>query len=546
MSEKIKSGLQTWLSITPAQQTTFNIQESITFEANIIKNRTWYIGDPDELSQLYRQLSGEQNKNRFWAAVSTSGRDIRKIHTGIPAIIVDALTNIIMTNMDDIKVPDKRKDDWGKIRKENNFKDILDTAVSECLYLGDGAFKISFDASVSKFPILEWYSADKIEINTKRGRVREVVFKTLYTHEKTEYVLYETYGFGYVKYKLIKRTSGREVSLNTIPELSDLLDIGFDETICLAVPLRIFKNPKKKERGKSIYDGKTDDFDALDEAWSQWMQALRDGRSTRYIPDCLLPRNPSSGEILKSNSFDNSYIKTDSDVSETAQNKIEVVQPAIPHDSYCATYVTALDLALQGIISPSTIGIDVKKLDNAESQREKEKTTLYTRGKIIDALQDTIPSLINTVFKFLDTLRKNEVEETKVTLEFGEYANPSFESQVETIGNAKAKNIMSNEEVVDELYGDTKTEEWKQEEIKRLNARDGIEEIEEPELNTQGLDIEEEGGREKLNGAQIASLMSVISMVKEGVVTRTEGISVISSTLGISREIAETYFEETI
>ena len=38
--------------------------------------------------------------------------------------------------------------------------------------------------------------------------------------------------------------------------------------------------------------------------------------------------------------------------------------------------------------------------------------------------------------------------------------------------------------------------------------------------------------------------MNVISMVKQGTVTRGEGISIISSTLGISRDVAETYFEQ--
>ena len=132
MAEKIKGGLQSWLSITPAQPSTFNIQETISFDANIIKNRIWYIGDPDELSQLYKQLDGEQNRNRFWAATSTAGREIRKIHTGLPAIIVDTLTDIIMTDMDDIKVPDKRKDDWEKIKEEIGEKQI---AIKVIVYL---------------------------------------------------------------------------------------------------------------------------------------------------------------------------------------------------------------------------------------------------------------------------------------------------------------------------------------------------------------------------------------------------------------------------
>ena len=70
------------------------------------------------------------------------------------------------------------------------------------------------------------------------------------------------------------------------------------------------------------------------------MQALRDGRPTRYIPDSILPRNPSTGEVLQSNAFDNSYIKTDDDLSENRDNKIDLVQPAILHDSYLSTYVT--------------------------------------------------------------------------------------------------------------------------------------------------------------------------------------------------------------
>lgn len=309
-----------------------------------------------------------------------------------------------------------------------------------------------------------------------------------------------------MKYELRKRNSDVLVNIGTVPELAGLEDIKFDNSVCLGIPFRIFKNPKRKERGKSVYDGKTDDFDALDEAWSQWMQALRDGRSTRYIPEKLIPRNPKTGEELNSNSFDNSFIVVDSDMDEKRANKIEVIQPAIPHDSYMATYVTALDLCLQGLISPSTIGIDVKKLDNAESQREKEKTTLYTRGKIIDAMQETIPKLLNTVFQFLDILRESSIDETEVTLDFGEYANPSFESQVETIGKAKTQGIMSNEAAVDELYGDTKDEDWKKEEIERLNARDGIEMLEEPRLNMEGLEVEDEskGRQESIFNAEKA------------------------------------------
>lgn len=489
MSENVKQKMQSWLQITPANVHSFNIQETMDFQANVIKNRIWYLGDPDELAQLYSQIDSSQNRLRFWAARSSTGREIRKMHIGLPAIMVDMLTSIIMTDFDEVTVPDKRKDVWQQISRENKFKSLLEEAVSQTLYLGDGAFKISLDTRMSEYPIIEWYPADRIDIIYDRGRMKEVVFKTGYKEGNKQYELQEHYGFGYIRNELLH--NGQKVDLKNVSALAGLKDIRFDDSFCMAVPFYIYSNPRTKGRGKSIFDGKTDDFDSLDEVWSQWIQAMRDGRATKYIPQDLIPKNPETGTLLKPNPFDNTFIATSGGMSENASDKIDVTQPDIPHESYLSTYITALDLCLQGIISPSTIGIDVKKLDNAEAQREKEKTTLYTRGKIIDALQTTIPKLINTVFKSLDTLNQVTVEETESSIEFSDYANPSFESQIETVGKAKSSAIMSNEAVVDELYGDTKTEEWKQEEINRLNARDGVEMMEEPALNMDGLEVEQ-------------------------------------------------------
>ena len=84
--------------------------------------------------------------------------------------------------------------------------------------------------------------------------------------------------------------------------------------------------------------------------------------------------------------------------------RVQTDQPDIPHESYLASYITALDLCLQGIISPSTLGIDTKKLDNAEAQREKEKTTLYTRNAIVEALQETLPEVVSAALNAYNIL----------------------------------------------------------------------------------------------------------------------------------------------
>ena len=256
----------------------------------------------------------------------------------------------------------------------------------------------------------------------------------------------------------------------------------------MAQQFMAFKSNKYKGRGSSIFDRKADSFDSLDEAWSQWMDALRRGRSKEYIPEKMLPRNPESGEILPPNAFDHAYIKLESSMQEGASNTIEVKQPVIPHESYLSTYITALDLCLQGILSPSTLGIDVKKLDNAEAQREKEKVTLYSRNKIVNAIRKTIPKLVDTVMKVYSTSMKQTLTDAEATINFGEYANPSFESQVETIGKGKTQGIMSTEACVEELYGDSKDDEWKEEEVRRLKEEQGIASEEEPAVNLDAGD----------------------------------------------------------
>lgn len=200
----------------------------------------------------------------------------------------------------------------------------------------------------------------------------------------------------------------------------------------------------------------------------------------RYIPDTCIKRDENNGRMLKPNAFDNQFVEIAANMSEGADNKITTEQPNFPSDSYNDTLITALDLALQGLISPSTLGIDVKKLDNAEAQREKEKATLYTRNNIIAAFGPMLRKLVDTVFKTYNTARQIPLEDLDIDVTFGEYANPSFEAVVETLSNPNTP--MSIEAKVDEMWGDSKDQVWKDEEVKRIKEQQGIVTMEEPAL----------------------------------------------------------------
>jgi hypothetical protein len=269
-------------------------------------------------------------------------------------------------------------------------------------------------------------------------------------------------------------------TLDRIPQTAGLTNLVFDKSFMMAVPYKMLQSDRWKGRGQSLFEGKIDNFDALDEAWSQWVHAMRASRPVKYIPDILIPRNEENGRLMKANPFDNQFVATESNMMEGARNEIEVKQPDFPAGAYLETYMTALDLALQGLISPSTLGIDVKKMDNAEAQREKEKATLYTRGIIIEAMTGFLELLADFVFKAYKTALKESLDDTETLVTFGEYANPSFEAVVETLSNPNTP--MSIEAKVDEMWGDSKDKTWKEQEVLRIKEQQGIATLEEPAL----------------------------------------------------------------
>jgi len=108
----------------------------------------------------------------------------------------------------------------------------------------------------------------------------------------------------------------------------------------------------------------------------------------------------------------------------------------------------------------------------------------------VEAIQETLPEVVTMCINANNILLHGGAkEEVEVNIPFGEYANPSFESQVETVAKAKQGGIMSIERCVEELYGDSLDEHCKEEEITRLKAEQGIQDMEEPAVNMAAGDF---------------------------------------------------------
>ena len=469
--------IQGWLEIIPASEQNFVLQEQTDFKTDVLRSKLWYRGDSAELFQFFHALNDlNNNSNCFWGSTPMRQK-IRKIHSGLPAVIADTLAYIVCADLDKIEISDiNAQSIFEEISNKTDFLELVKSAIVTALVEGDGAFKISVDTDISDLPIVEFVGADRTEYNYSRGTLKEVVFTTQINFKDNKYFLKEFYGKGYIESKLYNQNSN-EISLNSTPETESIKPlITFNGDYIMAVPLKFYNSKKYFGRGKSIFDGgKSDCFDALDEVISQWWDALRMGRVKQYIPNCMIPRSPENGGLNSPNQFGNNYISTDNPIQEGVSPKIEVVQPDIKYEAFAESYSNCLLMCLQGLVSPATLGIDVGKMSSADAQREKKDVTGNTRNTITTTLEKALSRLINAVLKTYDNMLEVEPKEYEIIVSFGEYGSPDFDSRVETVGKAGAYGIMSVQTQVEELWGSSKDDEWKAEEVKRLMKEKGLE-----------------------------------------------------------------------
>lgn len=481
--ERVKTMIRSWLEIQPASGKGLVIREPVSFETNVLRNRIWYRGDACELDQLFKLLGDDEvSRARFWAT-APEDESIRKAHSGLPGIMVDILAGIVKADLNELDFDGSAAQDaaarWAQLAEENDLPGLVSRAVADTLVTGDGAFKISLDPNVSTDPILEFRGADQVEYRTSHGRIQEICF--LSPVGERGRILREVYAPGRVQYELLD--GDKVLPVTAEPDTANLRDVTFAGDFMLAVPLQFWPSSRWRGRGQSIFDKKTDAFDAHDEIISQWMDAVRAGRVQRYIPESLIPRDPESGSLRIPSAFGCRFVAVHESSKENADDKIQTEQPDIKYDAFLASYTATLDMCLQGIMSPATLDIDLGKMSSADAQREKKDVTGYTRSAITDALEKALPCLAETALKTQDILNSLLPGEYHASCSFGEYGAPSFDSRVQTVAAAAGAGVMSVEAQVDELWGSSKDDTWKAAEVQRIRLEQGITDAAEPELD---------------------------------------------------------------
>lgn len=472
---------------------------------------TWYLGDSDRLKNFFTRanaieynmdpLYNENKKSYFWAVASTE-HDIKRSHSGHPRNIVDTLV-YIMSNPNITCDADKDgliNKTLHKILKANKFKQQI-SQVSRPMTLveGWGAWKINWDKSLSDYPILLYYRADRVDFIYQSNQLRAIIYKDFFQDaDGTNYVLYETRRLGpytddagntttslYIEKDLYEQTKSDQLIPCKLTKLPQLRDVKPQIVISnfkhfLGYPNIFYHDVSEEFYGRSIFTGKTDIFDDIDQALSQEANAVRRSTIHEYFNSLYLENDPETGLPIQPDAFDRKYIKFQgaqgADGTSAGSTPVQVVQPQIYFNQYSEEVKALLLNAVAGIMSPAAMGIDIAKKDNAESQREKNQTTIFTRNNLLDEEQDVFEHIGSDLLVAYDLMNLEPGEELScteydVSVQYPEFSSDSWEKRMETVQTGWSGGLLSDEMALDLLYADDISPENKKRELDFLKEQ---------------------------------------------------------------------------
>lgn len=475
------------------------------FSRKITEYRVWSMGNSYVLRRFFVGTLEYRTCNYFWTRAPLS---YRMIHSGLPGLICSKMPRILFGNgiaptvsvYRDSGEVDKNKtkaatDYTLQLIDKVKLRDVLTECATNESWGGHSFIKFSFDTELSNFPIVEAADIMATEVVKERNETVAIVFKTWYDdsakkgNKDRKYRLDEIYttdaaGDAVIRYELYELSTGedRRVPLNSIPETQKIVEaVNADDEIVFTglKGMLAFEKPNKlpslefphSNYGASDFEGATDSFDAVDEAYSTIINEIRDNRTFRYYSSNNFRRDKDTGEILTpDDGFTKNFVLTEGDIDqEQGVNKNRVVDQ-IPDktEEHKAKYLTAVTVALNKAgLSPYSIGITGLESINqsAESQQERNKVTLETRkaklelwtpylAKVLSQLLAFNTYLLNRVGVKQDDMPLPDMDITlsTVTIDFGEYLQDTDKDLVDIWGLAKTQGISSTQNAVRELH----------------------------------------------------------------------------------------------
>lgn len=323
--------------------------------------------------------------------------------------------------------------------------------------------------------MIKYYRAKDVEFIYQDKRMNAIIFKDYYTDGKFhDYLITETRairkGNLYI-YKEVFKLAGDNVqpmSDDEIARVEGLADIDMEPIVIesfkkfLAVPCVFYKDTVYNDGyGRSIFTGKVDLFDDLDQCLSQSSNTVRRSTPVEYFNTDFLERDPITKLPKMPHVYDRKFTSfiggRTVDGATNTTTPVQVTQPQLQFNEYSTEAQNILLQIISGIMSPATLGIDVAKKDNADAQREKEKITIFTRNVLIQSETRILKNLFNQVLAAVQLMKMGSATcfDYSISVKFSEFADDSFENKLQKLGEAYVKGTISIDMYLEKLYGES-------------------------------------------------------------------------------------------
>lgn len=486
-----------------------DIETSEYFTQRLEEYRIWYMGSSRLLREMYRTHKMDGKLNYFWHKAPVN---YRLVHSGIPGLISKKMATILFGRGHKVELEvfnDKGDVDESKTEQAQELVDNLRTIVDMDERLeragqneswgGHIFFKFSHKISLSNYPILEVADIRKASVVKERGITKAIIFKYWYTVRTIEYRLDEIYttnesGDAIIENRLYKlKPDGKEerVELTEIAETSKIKPIftytGLKGMLAFDKPNMTPSHEfMDSDYGASDYEGSIDSFDALDEAYSELIRELRANKTLRFIPKTMVPH--IDGVAMLPDEFIDNFVQTDGDEDQNTEEKINITPIPDKTEQHLIKWRTALTTAINNAgLSPFALGITGLESisSSAESQQERNKTTLETRDKKHKIWKPFLEDVYMKMLEMNSWLQTNttanqegfadidlDFSNMNVKVSFNDYVITSQKEQIETWGGAKSTRVASTETAIKAIHPDW-SETQIMDEVNRIRFEEG-------------------------------------------------------------------------
>lgn len=450
----------------------------------LLENLRWYQGSEDRLEYFFKQeyqTFQENNNNpydiiqnqvKFWRTV---GGAVPRVHSGIPKLITKTVVNLVTHNGFEAVVMSGETEDTVNTERLkmllelNDFNDTWVGSATDSSWAGYTIMKLAHDETIlKKHPLIEKISPSLEGIKLKRGKIIGATFKTYIEVDKKELEIREILELVNdkltVTYEAYEYKDGKENKVNLPKEVSSL-ETNYPFNF---LPFELHKNTEVNSRfpdsvyGESDYTAIQSLFHMLDDLMSQSELEVSNAQAVKFVNDNIL-RKREDGTTIPYDANETVIIVSAKDMETFDINKnISMLQPAIRVESYEKTIkeLTARILTIAGI-SPLSAGLPgfESVQASAQSQREREKTSLRTRKNRLDGWKITLQNLFNKLLKYDDWLNGKKIGEYDVNISFSEWAVPTLDDRIDSLVKAVQGDVMDVATAVEELYSKKSDEE---------------------------------------------------------------------------------------